>query len=160
MIWEALIWKRVAVDKKTIIIERPNDQLQHVVADQADSLRPTVKARTRTRTQTRTQNMQCGATDAQPDAEPTDATLHDAKPQMQDTQYRAICRVQFNQTTNQIIDCPAAAAAATIPSSYFVLAVSTDCSVSTVLSYCAGSIPLRDLLDNCSDRSVLGLMLF
>ena len=47
-----------------------------------------------------------------------------------------------------LIDWPAvAAAAAAIPLGYFVPAVSTGCSVSTVLSYCAGSIPLLDLLD-------------
>ena len=47
-----------------------------------------------------------------------------------------------------LIDCPAVAATATtILSSYFVPAVLTDCSVSTVLSYCVGSVPLLDLLD-------------
>ena len=60
-----------------------------------------------------------------------------------------------------LIDCPATAVAATaITSSYFVPTVSTDYSVSTVLSYYAGSIPLLDLLDNYSNRPVLGLILF
>ena len=45
-----------------------------------------------------------------------------------------------------LIDCPAvAAAAATILSGYSILATSTDCSISTVLLYCAGSVPLLDL---------------
>jgi hypothetical protein len=37
------------------LIEQPNDQLQYVVADQLDSLRPAVKAGLQARTQTRTQ---------------------------------------------------------------------------------------------------------
>ena len=60
-----------------------------------------------------------------------------------------------------LVDCPTAATATTtIPFSYFVPAILTDCSVSTVLSDCVGSVPLRDLLDNCSDQPVLGLTLF
>ena len=39
------------------LIERPNDQLQHVVADQLDSLRPAVNAGEHARTQTRTQTL-------------------------------------------------------------------------------------------------------
>ena len=47
-----------------------------------------------------------------------------------------------------LINYPAVTAAATaIPSGYFAPTVSTNYSVSTVLSYCARSVPLLDLLD-------------
>ena len=47
-----------------------------------------------------------------------------------------------------LIDCPGAAAAtATIPSSYFNIAILTDCSVSTIPSYYTRSVLLLDLLD-------------
>src|ERR1700722_16801865 len=36
---------------------------------------------------------------------------------------------------------------ATIPSGYFISTVLTNCSVSTIPSYCARSVPLLDLLD-------------
>ena len=65
---------------------------------------------------------------------------------------------QLNQARASaiLINYPAVTATtATIPSSYFVPTVSTGCSVSTVLSCCAGSIPLRDLLDSYSDQLLL-----
>jgi len=62
---------------------------------------------------------------------------------------------QLNQARASaiLINCPTiTAATATIPSSYFVPAVLTGYSVSTILSYYAGSIPLRDLLDSYSNQ--------
>ena len=52
------------------------------------------------------------------------------------------------RTSTTLIDSPAAAAAATVvPFGYFVLTVLTGYSISTVLLYYAGSIPLLDLSD-------------
>ena len=47
------------------LIKQPNDQLQHIVADQLDSLRPAVNADKQTWTQTQTQTIQCRAIDVQ-----------------------------------------------------------------------------------------------
>ena len=47
-----------------------------------------------------------------------------------------------------LINCPAVTTTATaIPSSYFAPTILTNCSVFTVLSYCARSVPLLNLLD-------------
>jgi len=57
---------------------------------------------------------------------------------------------QLNQAraSATLVNCPAATAAtATILSSYSVPTILTNCSVFTVPSYYAGSIPLLDLLN-------------
>ena len=73
--------------------------------------------------------------------------------------------IKFNNARPNaiLINCPiavAAAATAIVLSGYFVFVVLTDCSVPITLSYCARSVPLLNLLNNCFNQPVLSIILF